>query len=132
MNASEKDLKAAAVAMEIGRLEDERCRALVAGDVQALDALVSDDVIHVHANGKVDDKPAYLAMVRDQITFLSAVRESLEVRAEGDMVVSVGRLLQSIEMRATGQRLDMDVMTTQVWRREADVWRQVAFQATNR
>lgn len=132
MNASERNLNTAEVAMEIGRLEDERCRALVAGDVSMLDALVADDVIHVHANGKVDDKAAYLAMVRDQIVFLSAVRDSLEVRMQGDMVVAVGRLLQSIEMRATGQRIDMDVITTQAWRREADGWRQVTFQATNR
>lgn len=38
----------------------------------------------------------------------------------------------AIEMRATGQRIDMDVMTSQARRREAGGWRQVTFQATNR
>ncbi|WP_439685527.1 hypothetical protein MNJPNG_08910 [Cupriavidus oxalaticus] len=37
-------------------------------------------MIHIHANGKVDDEPAYLALVRGQIAFLHASRESLEVR----------------------------------------------------
>ncbi|MBP0638812.1 nuclear transport factor 2 family protein [Cupriavidus sp. AcVe19-6a] len=132
MNAIDRSLDPDAVAAEIARLENERCRALVAADVDALDALVADDVIHIHANGKVDDKPAYLAIVRSQITFLSAQREGLEVRVQGDMAVAVGRLLQSIEMRETGQRIEMDVMTTQAWRREAGRWRQVTFQATNR
>ncbi|BDB28690.1 hypothetical protein Tamer19_37620 [Cupriavidus sp. TA19] len=132
MNAIDISLDTDAVAAEIARLENERCRALVAADVDALDVLVADDVIHVHANGKVDDKPAYLAMVRGQVIFLRASRESLAVRVQGDMAVAVGRLLQSIEMRETSQRIDMDVMTTQAWRREAGGWRQVTFQATNR
>lgn len=132
MNTITATLDASAVAAEIRRLEAERCKALVAGDIDTLDALVADDVIHIHANGQVDDKPTYLAMVRDKIAFLSASRDHLDVRIQGDMAVAVGRLLQSIEMRATGQRIDMDVMTSQAWRREADGWRQVTFQATNR
>lgn len=130
MNAIDPNIDA--VAAEIARLENERCRALVAADLDALDGLVADDVIHIHANGKVDDKPAYLALVRDQIAFLEASREGLAVRVQGDMAVAVGRLLQSIEMRATGERIDMDVMTTQAWRRDDGGWRQVTFQATNR
>ncbi|WP_322060169.1 nuclear transport factor 2 family protein [Paraburkholderia sp. J63] len=116
---------------EVIRLEAERCRALVTADLEALDRLVADDVVHVHANGQADDKAGYLAMVSGAIRFLSAQRERLDVRVYDGLAVATGPLRQSIEMTATGQRMDMHIMTTQVWRLQSGAWRQVSFQATN-
>lgn len=120
-----------AVHDEIVRLEAMRCRALVEADVEALDRLVADDVVHVHANGKADDKAAYLGMVRGQIRFLTVTRGRLDIRVYDALAVATGALRQSIEIGATGQRVDMHVMTTQVWRNSDGNWRQVSFQATN-
>ncbi|HZZ11498.1 MAG TPA: nuclear transport factor 2 family protein [Paraburkholderia sp.] len=119
------------VQQEIIRLEQARCRALVDADIDSLQKLVSDDVVHVHANGKTDDKQAYLAMVGKQIRFLEAGRESLEVRVYGDIAIATGRLDQLIEMTQTAQRIDMHVITTQVWVRLGANWQQASFQATN-
>lgn len=119
------------VESEIIGLEALRCRALVEADLDVLERLVSDDVVHVHANGKADDKAAYLEMVRGQIRFVAAAREHLNVRVYDQVAVATGPLRQSIEMTATGQRVDMHIMTTQVWRRHENTWRQVSFQATN-
>ncbi|HZZ13243.1 MAG TPA: nuclear transport factor 2 family protein [Paraburkholderia sp.] len=119
------------VQQEIVRLEQARCRALVAADMDSLKQLVSDDVVHVHANGKTDDKQAYLAMVDGQIRFLEASREALDVRVYGDTAIATGRLDQVIEMKQTAQRIDMHVMTTQVWAQRGGAWQQVSFQATN-
>ncbi|WP_322060156.1 nuclear transport factor 2 family protein [Paraburkholderia sp. J63] len=119
------------VADEIARLERARCQALVEADLATLGELVADDVVHVHANGKTDDKAAYLAAVSQQIRFLSATREDLDVRVYGDVAVATGALRQSIELMASGQRMDMSIMTTQVWRRQMNAWQQVSFQATN-
>jgi len=116
---------------EILRLEQERCRALVAADLDALARLVSDDVVHVHANGKADDKAAYLSMVETQIRFIDVTRHSVDVRVYGEVAVAIGRLDQTIEMRDSGQRVDMKVTTTQVWRQRHGAWQQVSFQATN-
>ncbi|QBQ98733.1 nuclear transport factor 2 family protein [Paraburkholderia pallida] len=116
---------------EVIRLEAERCHALVTADLEALDRLVADDVVHVHANGQADDKAGYLAMVSGAIRFLSAQRERLDVRVYDGLAVATGPLRQSIEMMATGQRVDMHIMTTQVWRLQSGAWRQVSFQATN-
>jgi len=116
---------------EITRLEASRCLALVEADLETLDGLVADDVVHVHANGKTDDKAAYLAMVRGQIRFLTVARERLDVRVYGDMAVATGPLRQSIEIAATGVRVDMHIVTTQVWWRHADTWKQISFHATN-
>jgi ketosteroid isomerase-like protein len=116
---------------EIRRLEASRCLALIEGNLYTLDNLVADDVVHVHANGKTDNKVAYLEMVRGQIRFLTAVRERLDVQVYGDMAVATGTLRQCIEMTATGERFDMHIVTTQVWCRRAGTWKQVSFHATN-
>jgi ketosteroid isomerase-like protein len=119
------------VESEIIGLEELRCRALVEADLDVLERLVSDDVVHVHANGKADDKAAYLEMMRGQIRFVKAERERLNVRVYDQMAVATGPLRQSIEVKATGQRVDMHIMTTQVWRKHGNAWRQISFQATN-
>ncbi|HZZ06542.1 nuclear transport factor 2 family protein [Paraburkholderia sp.] len=119
------------VQQEIIRLEQARCRALVEADIDSLQKIVSDDVVHVHANGKADNKAAYLAMVEKQIRFLTASREKLDVRVYGDLAVATGRLDQAIEMKESAQRIDMHVMTTQVWAHREGGWQQVSFQATN-
>jgi ketosteroid isomerase-like protein len=119
------------VKQEIVRLEQARCRALVEADIDSLKTLVSDDVVHVHANGKADNKTAYLLMVEKQIRFLEASRQSLDVRVYGELAIATGRLDQVIEMKQTAQRIDMHVMTTQVWAQREGAWQQVSFQATN-
>lgn len=115
----------------IAGLENARCRALVDADFETLDRLFSDDLVHVHGNGKVDDKASYMKMMRGQVRFLKAERDRLDVRVYGGIAVATGPLHQSIEMIGTGQRVDMYIMTTQIWRRNDRSWKQVSFQATN-
>jgi hypothetical protein len=54
------------VKQKIILLEQARCRALVEADIDSLETLVSDDVVHVHANGKAANKTAYLLMVESR------------------------------------------------------------------
>jgi ketosteroid isomerase-like protein len=131
ITAMETGMTEASVQQEIIRLEQARCRALVEADIDSLEKLVSDDVVHVHANGKADDRRAYLAMVGSQIRFLEAGRERLDVRVYGDTAIATGRLDQTIVIKESGQRVDMRVMTTQVWVRRGERWQQASFQATN-
>ena len=42
-------------------LEQERCRAVSAGDVDALGRLLTDDLTHTHVTGRTEGKAAYLA-----------------------------------------------------------------------
>lgn len=115
----------------INELEALRCRALVANDLDGLAELLDEQLVHVHATGQVDGKQQYLQLVRSAIRFLKVERKALQVRVLGDVAVASGRLLQHIEFRSSGERRAMDVMTIQVWAREADSWRLVSFQATN-
>lgn len=120
-----------AITETITRLENARCHALVEGDLRALGKLVDDQLVHIHATGQVDDKAAYLRLVENAIRFLRVERQDMQVQVHTDVAVATGRLMQSIEFRATGERREMDVITTQVWLRRDDAWRQISFQATN-
>ena len=102
--------------------EFRRCTALMAGDEPTLAAMLSDDLVHIHLNGKVDDKPGYLAGVRGLYTFHAITRGDLTIRQFGDAAVMTGPLIQRIEVRATGQMIDVTAITTQVWNRTAQGW----------
>jgi hypothetical protein len=58
---------------EIRRLENERGRALVRKDWHALAALIGEDLVHVHADGLVEDKAGYLESARAKLDFLKSV-----------------------------------------------------------
>ena len=124
-------MRVEAIEREILRLEDERCRALVRRDLQALSALIDDGLVHVHATGKVDDKLQYLEMVAHHIDFLSVVRADMSVRVHGDTAIASGRLEQSIVLRESGEERLMKAYATQVWIRGEGGWLQCAFQATH-
>ena len=54
--------------MEIDRdalldLERRRCDAIARGDAAALQALLTDDYVHVHMTGKVDDRAGHIQAV---------------------------------------------------------------------
>lgn len=119
------------IEQQILRLENERCRALVQRDVQALAGLMDDRLVHVHATGKVDDKAQYLEMVAQHIDFLSVERADMSVRVHGDTAIASGRLEQAIVLRQSGEQRLMKAYATQVWIRGEDGWRQCAFHATN-
>lgn len=107
---------------EVRAAEDRRCAALRAGDAAALAALLSDDLVHIHLNGRVDDRAGYLAGFRDLYTFRAVRRGDLTIRIYGDTAVMTGPLVQSLSVRATGQRIDVTAITTQVWLRTPQGW----------
>ena len=113
----------------IEKLEESRCRALVANDLSALAALLSDDLVHIHTTGVVETKAEYLAGVEKRLQFLSAERGELKVRVYGDVAVATGRLDQSVRMRATGEERRLGALTTQVWRKSDANWLICSFHA---
>lgn len=110
--------------------EAARGRALVASDYAALADLVTDDLVHIHATGAIEDKQAYLAGLEAKLVFLSVSRPSLDVRVYGSIAVMTGPLEQSVKVKGPEIVVDMKAVTTQVWRLDGDSWRICSFQAT--
>ncbi len=120
----------------ITQREQQRCQALVNNDMDALGALIPQDLVHIHANGLVENRAAYLKTVSEHLEFIAVKRASLEISAASaanDVAVATGELLQTIRVKASGQKIDMRIMTTQVWMRNTveSEWQQSLFQATN-
>jgi ketosteroid isomerase-like protein len=122
----ENDLQA-----EIESLETARGKALLREDWNALAALVSPGLVHIHANGALEDCEAYLEGVRTRLAFKTFERESYRVRGYGDHAIATGVLKQIVLDRTSGARFDIRVITTQVWVKNAQGWQQTSFHATH-
>jgi ketosteroid isomerase-like protein len=114
---------------EINDLEDRRYAAMVDADLDALDELLSDDVMYAHSDATVDSKASYLELLRKG----TLVYHSLEHRTETvvsrpGVVVVGGTMSGSIHMHGAAKTLNSRVAA--VWVAEGDRWRLLAFQPT--
>jgi len=111
-------------------LDEERRAAMIAEDFAALDRLLADDLVHVHAAGNADTKAQYLKMIADFCGFVAIERGPMTVRFYGDTAVLTGPMTHTVRIKPTGAVRIMMAFGTQVWAPEGDSWRQVLYQAT--
>ena len=118
-----------AVTEELLRLEDERCRAISAGDINTLGRLLADDLTHTHISGHTEDKATYLATLggRPRIT----TRRDLNVRVYGDTAIMTGTLVNAFPPEAGVARPPFEAHALQVWVKSGDGWKQAAFAASS-
>jgi ketosteroid isomerase-like protein len=113
-----------AATAEILRLEDERCRAFQEIDEAAMSTLLSSDYTHVHQNGHMEDKQAFLSMLPKRKRSIS--RDDLQIRLHGDAAIMTGRMLTTRETDSGTQT--MDAFTTQTFVVEDGAWKLAAMQ----
>lgn len=109
---------------EILALEARRCAALTSGDVAALGALMAEDLVHVHGNGHLDGKDAYLDGVQSKYKFHRIERGELSIRSYGDVAVVVGPLSQTVSVNGIDKLNEISAVTTQTWIRTGGDWKQ--------
>jgi uncharacterized protein (TIGR02246 family) len=116
---------------EVLAVEDARRAALVAHDLDALDALFDDTLVHVHAPGLVHTKALLMEHVATRQAYLDVTRDDLVVRTVGDDVAVVtGRIVNRLRTAEGGERT-LGGVATQVLARDAGGrWRFVSFQMT--
>jgi ketosteroid isomerase-like protein len=105
-------------------------KALTSADSKALADLLGDDLVHIHANGHIEDKQQYLESISTKLQFIKVERASLNIRVYGDVAVATGILNQTVRVKASGATIDMRAVTTQNWICREDRWVQISFQAT--
>jgi ketosteroid isomerase-like protein len=115
---------------QIKHAENERASALVNADWAALAGLLSEDLVHIHATGLIDDKPKYLEGARTKLVFLKVERVSLDVRFHGELAIATGVLNQTLRIKGPETVVDILSATTQVWIPRDGRWVQSTFQAT--
>ena len=114
---------------EINDLEDRRYAAMVDGDLDALDELLSDDVRYAHSNATVDSKASYLELLRTgELVYHSLEHTTEAVVSRPGVAVVGGTMSGSINMKGVAKMLNSRVAA--VWVAEGDRWRLLAFQPT--
>lgn len=114
----------------IEAVEAERQRALVAADRAALERILSEDLIHVHSTAMVHGKSDLIDHVCRMGGFISIERGPVDIRIFGDGALIIGRTVNRVRSRETGQELALEGMATIALRREDGVWRVLLSQLT--
>lgn len=114
---------------QVDDLEDRRYAAMVGPDLDALDELLSDDVVYTHSNASVDTKASYLEILRTGTLVYHSLDHTTEavVTRPGVAIVS-GTMSGSIRMNGAEKTLNSRVAA--VWVAEDGRWRLAAFQPT--
>lgn len=112
--------------------EHRRCGAFVAGDMDAIAALLDDELRYTHSNGSVDTKASLLSLLASGAVRYEAISPKVEhvVLIGDDGVVLSGVLTTHAVL---GEQVkELVGRYTAVWRAGSDsVWRLVALQGSN-
>jgi ketosteroid isomerase-like protein len=129
---SEVKAPAAEVTAELLALEDRRRQALMTVDIDALDELFDEHLVHIHAPGVTHNKAQLLEHVATRAAYLDIVRGELTIRLIGDVAIMTGAVTNRLRTREGGERT-LTGVATQVARRTDDgSWLFVSFQMTPR
>jgi len=114
---------------DVEELEDRRYTAMVDGDLDVLDQLLSDQVLYAHSNASVDTKESYLELLRSGKLDYHELRHTTDdvVLRPGVVVVS-GTMTGSIHMHGAAKTLNSRIAA--VWVDEGGTWRLASFQPT--
>ncbi|WP_180899752.1 nuclear transport factor 2 family protein [Martelella soudanensis] len=114
----------------VSAAEEERQAALISADPAALDAILEDDLVHVHSTAMVHGKAALIAHVDRMGGFIAIERGSLDIRIEGDLAITTGTTTNHVRSPQTGGEVALDGFQTVVFRLRSGRWRVLLSQLT--
>jgi ketosteroid isomerase-like protein len=113
---------------EIHSHEDRRFQAMVAGDVEALDALLSDDLVYTHSSSSLDTKSSLIEGIRSKrFAYQQIERPEEQIRVYGQSAVVTGHA--RISLGGANPRV-LNLRYLDVWVRREAGWQMVAWQST--
>ena len=111
-------------------IERRRRAALVAVDLDELDRLFAEDLIHVHSTGMKHTKTELLRHIEQKRAFLAIDRGDLQIRVEGPIAVITGTMTNRMRSRDGKAEILLHGFVTQVLRRNDEGWQFISFQLT--
>ncbi|GAA3766811.1 nuclear transport factor 2 family protein [Terriglobus aquaticus] len=110
---------------EIERLEDLRYTAMLSQDVEALDVLLHNRLLHVHSTGNQHTKGAYLNGLKNREWVYQQIdRFDQNIVLQSDTALVFNHLLLRLELK--GQRMQLHNQALSVWIREKGAWQLIA------
>jgi uncharacterized protein (TIGR02246 family) len=110
--------------------QDKRIALLVAGDVTALGAVMTDDLTWTHSNAAVESKAEFLEAVRTgKYRYRSTSFDERRVRLHGDATAIVsGTCL--VAVTTDGRDIQVKLRFTELYVRQAGAWKMALWQST--
>ena len=97
-------------------------RAIVTADAAALDLIMSEDFVHVTAEGEVRDKPTQIATITSgRLQVMSAGSEDVALRWIDDDALLVGRF--PARVRSGDRTISINERYSALWSRQNGRWR---------
>lgn len=110
--------------------DQARIAAMVAGDAAALGALLSDELLFVHSDGRIESKADYVKnLLAGDTQYADARSTVLETQQPvgADLVILIGA--QEMRKRLGPTWSEVKLRYLAVWRREGTAWRLVTWQS---
>jgi hypothetical protein len=117
------------VEQEIRALEAQRDHALLRADSDMLADLLGDGLVYTYWSGRSDGKANYLEGVKSgRFLYRKIERPDERIDVYDGLAMVTGRA--HVEAVVSGHELVADVRYTSVWTKDAQGWRNVAYQTT--
>jgi len=113
----------------IKALDGERMQAMVAGDLETLGRILSDDMTYVHTSAAVDTKSSIMESIGNgNLNYRKMAARNVQVRDFGDAAVLRGQA--DVEVRSGGNDLTFSLEFTEVYANGDGGGQMVAWQST--
>jgi ketosteroid isomerase-like protein len=98
--------------------------AQVAADVKAFDALCAPELSYSHSDGRVEDKPTFIANATNgKSKFVSLEYKELQVRVVGPAAIVRFHWLGEQEAVADGKKSATNLHILMNWQKQGDDWK---------
>ena len=105
---------------EIDRLNQEIDNAVIEKNIAFLQTHYADDFVFTHGTGMVDDKPRWIASVRNPASvFVSRLHDSTTVEIHRDIAIVTGKLL--VIRRDSSKTVNYGLRYVRVFRKEKEI-----------
>ncbi len=113
----------------VEQAERNWAKAVVAGDLAALDKIFADDLIYTHSSGVTESKADYIGKLRSgQTKYLSVDYDSLTVKVYGNAAIVHSKARFKVTTPTGG--IDSNLAMLHVWLKSGGTWKLVAHQTT--
>jgi ketosteroid isomerase-like protein len=110
-------------------LDAERARAMVAGDVAALDRIFAADAVYTHSNGRSEGKAEFIDAIRSGARrYKSMASRDMAAREDGGAVILTGKASGEVEVGA--KAIGLSLVFTAVYVQRSGRWQLAAYQST--
>lgn len=109
--------------------QDARVAATIAADLEALEAITTEDLSYTHSNAVVESRAEFLAGLKSgKYRYKSVAFDERRVRLFGDAAAITGTC--RVRVVSDGRDFDTTLRFTELYARQAGRWKMVHWQST--